>query len=90
LAEKRVVVLHEERDGPALARHAGSATTLAEDRTGAVDGEHGAVDRDGDGGLSDPGESLAEEVIATLTCVSADIEPTEAELVVYDGVLARA
>jgi hypothetical protein len=40
--------------------------------------------------LSDPGESLTEEIVAALARVATDIEPTEAELVVYDGVLARA
>jgi hypothetical protein len=63
---------------------------LAEYRTGAVNSEHGAIDRDGDGGLSDPGESLAEKIVATLARVAADIEPTKAELVVYHGVLAGA
>jgi hypothetical protein len=84
------VVLHEERDRPTLARHADATASLTEDRTGAVNSEHGSIDRDGDSGLSDPGECLAEEIVAALARVATDIEPTEAELVVYDGVLARA
>jgi hypothetical protein len=84
------VVLHEESYGPTLARHASAAATLTEDRAGTVDGEHSAVDRDGDGRLSDPGESLTEEIVAALARVAADIEPTKAKLVVDDGVLAGA
>jgi hypothetical protein len=84
------VVLHEEGDRPALTRHASAAATLTEDRAGAVNSEHSAVDRDGNGGLRDPGESLAEEIVTALARVAADIETAEAELVVYHGVLARA
>jgi hypothetical protein len=98
--DERIVVRDDDGHRVAEAGDEGGVETvgadLAEERVmhlqqqlelgkSSVDGEHGVIDRDSDGGLCDPREGLTEEIGLT---GAADIDTPKAKAVVDNGVFA--